>query len=247
MPHSSSHIVKAFDQELDTLTNSIGAMGDFAGSQLTDAVKALLHGDMALAQRVIDQDRQLDALRRDLSASAASVIARRQPLAGDLDEVLADFKIVEDLERIGDLAKNIAKRAIATAGISFSDDLVQSLEKLASLASEQLKRALATFIARDAEEALLVRQNDEAIDELHSVIFRDLVSRMSPEQSHVIGFVHLLFCAKNIERIGDHATHIAEAAYLKATGRRPESERRKLDESSMITGDTQAGDIDSAT
>jgi phosphate transport system protein len=228
MPHSSSHIVKAFDQELDTLTNSIGAMGDFAGSQLTDAVRALLHGDMALAQRVIDQDRQLDALRRDLSASAASVIARRQPLAGDL-------------------AKNIAKRAIATAGISFSDDLVQSLEKLASLASEQLKHALATFIARDAEEALLVRQNDEAIDELHSVIFRDLVSRMSPEQSHVIGFVHLLFCAKNIERIGDHATHIAEAAYLKATGRRPESERRKLDESSMITGDTQAGDIDSAT
>jgi len=105
----------------------------------------------------------------------------------------------------------------------------------------------ATFIARDAEEALLVRQNDEAIDELHSVIFRDLVSRMSPEQSHVIGFVHLLFCAKNIERIGDHATHIAEAAYLKATGHRPESERRKLDESSTITGDTQAGDIDSAT
>lgn len=241
-----SHIVKAFDQELDTLTSSIGAMGDFAGSQLTDAVRALLHGDLLLAQRVVDQDRQLDALRRDLSASAAMVIARRQPLAGDLDEVLADFRIVEDLERVGDLAKNIAKRATAIAGMSFPGDLVQSLEALAALASEQLRRALATFVARDADEALLVRQNDEAIDEMHTVIFRDLVSRMGGDPTQVVGFVHLLFCAKNIERIGDHATHIAEAAYLKATGHRPEAERRRLDESSSVTGHTQAGALDSA-
>lgn len=235
MPNSS-HIVKAFDQELETLTSSIGAMGDFAGSQLTDAVKALLSGDTALAQRVIDQDRQLDALRRDLSASAASVIARRQPLAGDLDEVLADFKVVEDLERIGDLAKNIAKRAIAIADISFTNELVQNFGKLASLASEQLKRALASFVTRDADEALLVRQNDEAIDQLHAMIFRDLVSQMDAEKSRVIGFVHVLFCAKNIERIGDHAAHIAEAAYLRATGKRPDAERRRLDDSSSVTG-----------
>jgi len=243
---SQPHFVKAFDQELDTLTSSIGAMGDFAGTQFTDAVRALLHGDMLLAQRVIDQDRQLDALRRDLSASAAMVIARRQPLAGDLDEVLADFRIVEDLERIGDLAKNIAKRAAAISGTTFPSDLVQSLEKLSALASDQLMRALATFVARDADEALAVRENDEAIDQMHTVIFRDLVSRMGADQTQVVGFVHLLFCAKNIERIGDHATHIAEAAYLKATGHRPEAERRRLDESSSVTGHTQAGDLDSA-
>ena len=241
----NSHIVKAFDQELDTLTSSIGAMGDFAGNQFTDAVQALLHGDMALAHRVIELDRQLDALRRDLSASAAMVIARRQPLAGDLDEVLSDFRIVEDLERIGDLAKNIAKRATATSGAPFPAEVVQMMEKLAALAAEQLVRALATFASRNAEEAMLVRQNDEAIDAMHTAVFRDLVTRMSGDQAQVVGYVHLLFCAKNIERIGDHATHIAEAAYLKATGRRPELERRNLDESSSITGHTQTGDLDS--
>lgn len=231
---NTPHIVKAFDLELNTLTSSIGAMGDFAGSQFTDAVQALLHGDRVLAERVIEQDRQVDALRRDLSASAAMVIAKRQPLAGDLDEVLADFRIVEDLERIGDLAKNIAKRAIAITGTQFPEDLVQSLERLSGLASQQLSNALKTFLARDAEQAMVVREQDEAIDELHTVVFRDLVSRMGADPSQVIGFVHLLFCAKNIERIGDHATHIAEAAYVTVTGHRPEAERRRLDQSSSV-------------
>ena len=242
MPHS--HIVTAFDQELDRLTSSIGAMGDFAGAQFTDAVRALLHGDIALAHRVVDQDRQLDALRRDLSASAALVIARRQPMAGDLDEVLADFRIVEDLERIGDLAKNIGKRAIAVAGTTFADDLVTRMEEMAELATRQLQRALVTFATRDAEEALVVRQQDESIDELHTAIFRDLVGRIGADASPVIAFVHLLFCAKNIERVGDHAAHVAEAAYLKATGRHPDTDRRRLDESSSVTGHTQAGELD---
>lgn len=234
------HIVKGFDQELKTLTSSIGAMGDFAGVQFSDAIGALLHGDRMLAQRVIDQDRQLDALRRDLSAAAATVIARRQPLAGDLDEVLADFQIVEDLERIGDLAKNIAKRTIAMTNERFPDDVVQSLERLAIAASEHLKHALETYVARNAEEAMAVRQQDEKIDELHAALFQDIVSRMSTEQTQVVDFVHLLFCAKNIERIGDHATHIAEAAYLAATGRWPEPERRRLERDTMFDGDPTA-------
>lgn len=237
---SHTHIVQAYDQELKTLTDSIAAMGDFAGAQLADAVQALLQGNLALAQRVIDQDRLLDALRRDLSTSAALVIARRQPLAGDLDEVLSDFRIVEDLERIGDLAKNIAKRATAVAGTVFPDDVVQSLRNLALQASEQLRKALAAFVARDAEAALAIRQHDETIDELHTTVFRDLVARMGSEQAHVIGFVHLLFCAKNIERIGDHATHIAEAAYLRATGEHLHIERRRLDDSSTLTDDSLA-------
>ncbi len=231
------HIVKAFDQELQALTISVGAMGDLAGAQFSDAIQALLNRDMALAQRVIDQDRQLDALRRELLAAAATVIARRQPMAVDLDEVLADFRIVEDLERIGDLAKNIAKRATAVTSEQFPDEIVRSLEQLSALASGQLKHALETYMARDAEQAMVVRQQDEKIDELHTQIFGDIVSRMSAEQTHVIGLVHLLFCAKNIERIGDHATHIAEAAYLTATGRRPESDRRRLDHSSTMTID----------
>jgi len=227
------HIVKAFDQELQTLMSSIGAMGDFAGAQFSDSVRALLHGDLFLAQRVIDQDRQLDALRRDLSAAAASVIARRQPMANDLDEVLSDFRIVEELERIGDLAKNIAKRATAVSSGNFPPEIVEMLERMSGLTTELLKGALATYAARDAEQALAVRQQDEQIDELHTTIFRDIIARMSGEQLEVVDYVHLLFCAKNIERIGDHATHIAEAAYFTVMGQRPPIERRRLDQSSF--------------
>jgi len=233
---SNPHIVRAFDQELKGLTNNTRVLGQFAGTQFADAVKALLHGDWSLAQRVIDQDRRLDALRTELSTAAATVIARRQPLATDLDEVLATFRIAEDLERIGDLAKNIAKRATAVASASFPPDIVTRLDRLSTLASDHLKGALEAYLARDGERALIVRTQDEMIDTLYTEIFSDMVSRLTIDPSQAIGFVHLLFCAKNIERIGDHATHIAEAAYLIATGHRPGPERRRLDESSTHTG-----------
>ncbi len=232
---SNPHTVKAFDQELQALTRNVQAMGEFAGAQFSAAVRALLHGDWSLGQEVIDHDRRLDALRTELSSAAATVIARRQPLATDLEEVLATFRIAEDLERIGDLAKNIAKRATAVANSQFPEDIVECLDRLASLAADQLKGALDTFAARDAEQALIVRQQDQKIDELYTVIFKDLVARLSVDPTQTIGFVHLLFCAKNIERIGDHATHIAEAAYLIATGHRPEPERQRLDTSSTMT------------
>ena len=124
---SSPHTVKAFDQELKALTRNVTAMGEFAGAQFSTAVRALLHGDWTLAQQVIDHDRRLDALRTELSTAAATVIARRQPLATDLTEVLATFRIAEDLERIGDLAKNIAKRATAVASSHFPEDIVERL------------------------------------------------------------------------------------------------------------------------
>jgi phosphate transport system protein len=228
------HTVKAFDRELQALTRNTQVLGEFAGAQFSDAARALLHGDWSLAQKVIDQDRRLDALRTELSTAAATVIARRQPLATDLDEVLATFRIAEDLERIGDLAKNIAKRATAVASSSFPEDIVTRLDRLAGLASDHLKGALETFVARDPERALIIRTQDEMIDALYTEIFADLVSRLAVDPTLAIGFVHLLFCAKNIERIGDHATHIAEAAYLIATGHRPEPERRRLDQSSTM-------------
>ncbi len=234
---SSPHTVKAFDEDLKALARNATAMGEFAGAQFSTAVRALLHGDWTLAQQVIDHDRRLDALRTELSTAAATVIARRQPLATDLTEVLATFRIAEDLERIGDLAKNIAKRATAVASTHFPEDIVERLDRLASLASEHLKSALDAFIARDAEQALIVRQQDEKIDTLYTQVFQELVGRLSIDPTQTMGFVHLLFCAKNIERIGDHATHIAEAAYLIATGHRPESERQRLDRSSTLGGD----------
>jgi phosphate transport system protein len=222
---NTPHIVKAFDQELNALTRNVTAMGEFAGTQFMEAVQALLEGDWSLAQEVIDRDRRLDALRTELSTAAATVIARRQPLATDLDQVLATFRIAEDLERIGDLAKNIAKRATAVASSHFPDDIVKRLDRLSDLAALLLKGAIDAYVERDAEKALVLRREDQKIDELYDEITKELVARLSADPTQAIGFVHLLFCAKNIERIGDHATHIAEAAYFIATGRRPEPER----------------------
>jgi phosphate transport system protein len=236
-----THTVKAYDKELAALGSTIATMGDFAATQFADAVHALLQHDLPRAQRVIDQDHEVDTLRRDVSAAAATVITKRQPMASDLDEVLTDFRVAEDLERVGDLAKNTAKRAMAIASRVFPEDIVTDLQQLGDSASRQLRAALTAYAQRDAQQALAARDQDEALDQLHTQVFRELVSRTQGDQTQVVGFVHLLFCAKNIERVGDHAAHIAEAAYILATGRQPDTERRRLDESSSITGDTFVG------
>ena len=218
---TNPHIVKSYDLELQTLASSVGAMGDFASVQFADAVQALLARDVALAWRVIEQDRMVDALRRDLSASAATVIARRQPVANDLDEVLAELRIVEDLERIGDLAKNIARRATTIAGESTEAvpaEIADKLRRLAALTSEQLRNAIDVYISRDADKAQGMDQDDDQIDALHAEIFADIIALMNASQPQVVSLVHLLFCAKNIERIADHATHIAEVAFQAADG-----------------------------
>jgi len=240
---SNPHTVKAFDQELAALAASIEAMGTFAATQFDDAVCALLHRDVARAERVIEQDRQLDALRSNVATTAAIVIAKRQPVATDLNELLADLRIAEDLERVGDFAKNTAKRAMTIANHIFPEDVTARLKEFGDAASEQLRSALSAYVHRDAQQALAARIQDETLDRLHTQLFREWVSRMGGDQVHVVCFLHLLFCAKNIERVGDHATHIAEAAYLLATGHPPESERRRLDESSTVDGDCSAGPL----
>ncbi|CAL60701.1 putative Phosphate uptake regulator PhoU [Herminiimonas arsenicoxydans] len=215
---STSHIVKSYDLELQTLASSVGAMGDFAGVQFADAIQALLAHDVSLAQRVIDQDRQVDALRRDLSTAAAKVIAKRQPVAIDLDEVLAELRIVEDLERIGDLAKNIARRAIIIAEEPFPAEVTGKIRRLADLTSAQLRHALAAYATRDGARAQTLERDDDQIDALHVEIFDDITALMKGSQQQVVGLVHLLFCAKNIERIADHATHLAENAFQSLLG-----------------------------
>ncbi len=237
---NNPHIVKAFDKELQELSGAVAAMGSFASQQFSNAVSALLQHDLELAKRVIDQDQQLDAMRKEVSAVAASVISRRQPMAADVDAILTDFKISEDLERVGDLAKNTAKRAIATADRTFPVDVTARLQQLGDAASEQLRLALCAYAQRDGQAALAARQQDESLDRLHTQVFRELVARTQGDRAQVVGFVHLLFCAKNIERVGDHAAHVAEAAYTLATGSQPEDERRRSDDSSLVTGDVTA-------
>lgn len=214
-----AHIDKAYDQQLERLTSSIGAMGDFALAQFNDAIRSLLEHDIALAQRTVEQDRMLDALRRDLSASAALVIAKRQPMASDLEEVLADLRIVEDLERIGDLAKNIGRRTMSMSGQPLPAQLVQRINAMVELTATQLSTAIAAFVQRDALQAAQVSSADDQVDESHHRIVADLVLLMGEDRGHVSDYVHLLFCVKNIERIADHAVNVAKAAHLKSTGR----------------------------
>jgi phosphate transport system protein len=193
-------------------------MGDFALAQFKDAIRALLGHDIALAQRTVEQDRMLDALRRDLSSSAALVIAKRQPLASDLEEVLADLRIVEDLERIGDLAKNISRRSIAMSGESLVPALVERISAMAELAENQLRTSLEAFVRRDAGRAQSVSLRDDQVDDTHHQLVAEMVTQMGESRARVADYVHLLFCVKNIERIADHAVNIAKAAHLKSTG-----------------------------
>lgn len=239
---TKTHIMKAFDEELGELTTMIVAMGNLAAMLFAEAVQALLQSNIEMALNVIDQDRQIDAFKRKVTDRAALVITRRQPVAGDLDEILADFKIIEDLERIGDLAKNIAKRATVIGTEPFPQDLGEDVERISGLALAQVRQGLDAYASRNAEQALIIRQQDDAIDELHTALFKKILVRMTADQTQVAGFVHLLFCVKNIERVGDHATNIAEAAYLAATGALPADERVTHDNSSTTPTDIGSQD-----
>lgn len=194
-------------------------MGDFAISQFSDAVRSLLDRDAELASRVVDQDRMIDALRRDLSASAALVIVKRQPLASDLDEVLADLRIVEDLERVGDLSKNIARRARSLSAGSFPSEVLTDFDAMSQRCIAQVRNAVEAFLHRNAGQARDVKMLDDSIDREHHTLVDQIVTLMGESRADVADFVHLLFCVKNAERIADHAVNIAEAAHLKTTGK----------------------------
>jgi phosphate transport system protein len=214
-----AHTDRHFDEQLDRLTSSIGAMGDFAISQFSDAIRSLMDRDADLASRVVDQDRMIDALRRDLSASAALVIVKRQPLASDLDEVLADLRIVEDLERVGDLSKNIARRARSLSAGTFPAEVLTDFDAMSQRCIAQVRNAVEAFLHRNAGMARDVKMLDDAIDREHHGLVDQIVVLMGESRADVADFVHLLFCVKNAERIADHAVNIAEAAHLKATGK----------------------------
>jgi len=214
-----AHTDRHFDEQLERLTSSIGAMGDFAIAQFSDAVRALMERDADLASRVVDQDRMIDALRRDLSASAALVIVKRQPLASDLDEVLADLRIVEDLERVGDLSKNIARRARSLSSGAFPQQVLTGFDEMSQRCIAQVRNSIDSFVHRNAGQARDVKMLDDSIDREHHALVDQIIGLMGASQGDVADFVHLLFCVKNAERIADHAVNIAEAAHLKSTGK----------------------------
>ena len=228
----SDHIVKSFDSELTSLTAAITRMGELSQTQLAGALDALLLRDTAVAARVVREDFEVDELERELDAQAIRVLALRQPIARDLREVLSALSIGTEYERICDFAANIAKRAIALNAHS-PDDWINELAELGNLALKQLAAVVTAFRERDAAKAVTVWAQDEVIDDTYTAIYRRLIDYMKTDPVRVPVGAHLLFIAKNIERIGDHATNIAESVYYLVTGENLTGPRPKGDKSSL--------------
>ncbi|NRG19659.1 phosphate signaling complex protein PhoU [Rhizobiales bacterium] len=228
------HTVTSYDDELKSLASRVAEMGGLAETMVNDAVSALVRKDSEQAQRIVQTDKRLDQLQHELEEAAVLTIARRQPMAQDLRDIVAAMRISSDLERVGDLAKNIAKRVVAIDDSFNSKRFALGVEHMAELAQQQLKAVLDAYAERDAEAADAVRERDDEIDAIYTSIFRELLTYMMEDPRQISICAHLLFCAKNIERIGDHATNIAENVTYMVTGSQPQDERPKVDETGFV-------------
>lgn len=225
MALGSEHTLKAFDEDIDRLRGLISEMGGRAEAAITEAMTALTRKDLDLAAHVVENDHRIDELEAEIEKLVVQTIALRAPMADDLREVVAALKIVGVIERIGDYAKNIAKRVPLIAESS-SIKPSTLLPAMAQVAGEMVHDVLNAFAARDADLAAAVCGRDKVVDDFYNSIFRTLVTYMMENPRHITQSAHLLFIAKNIERIGDHATNIAEMVYFAATGQHlPERER----------------------
>jgi phosphate transport system protein len=231
----TDHTAKAFDVDLQDLARMVAEMGGLAEKQIGDAVDALAKRDTALAQRIVTQDTRIDVLQREIEEKAILTIARRQPMAVDLREVVAALRVANDLERIGDLAKNIGKRVIALGGEFHPQKLMRGLEHMSDLVLAQIKDVLDSYARRDSAKALAVWRGDEEIDAVNNSLFRELLTYMLEDPRNITVCIHLLFCAKNIERMGDHATNIAETVHYMVEGRVLADERPKGDTTSYAS------------
>ena len=224
----SEHIVKAFTEQLESLANTVAQMGGLAEAQFANAIEAIAKRDGKLAEAAIGSDERVDRCQQTIEEQALKLLALRQPMAVDLRAALAAIKIANELERIGDLAKNIGKRALVL-NREPPIRLTQSLARMGRQSLAQLKMVLDAYSDRDAEAARNVWRHDEEIDELYNSLFRELLTYMM-EDPRTIGLcTHLLFIAKNIERAGDHATNIAETVYHMVTGSFMRIDRPKAD------------------
>ena len=229
------HIVSSYDEELKFILRRISEMGGQAERMVEQSVAALIRSDWGLAQSVVADDMLLDAAQREVDERAILTIAKRQPMAQDLREIVGAIRISSDLERIGDLGKNIAKRVIATHDHVQPIQLVRGIEHMSELALSQLKDVLDAYATRDHVRAEEIRTNDAEIDAMYTSLFRELLTYMMEDPRNITACTHLLFSAKNIERIGDHATNIAETIYYIKTGRQIETDRPKGDSTPSMT------------
>jgi len=231
----NEHTAKAFDVDLQELTQRVAEMGGLAERLVADSVAALTRRDVSLAARVVTGDAAVDALQHEIEEKAVLTIARRQPMAIDLRDVVGALRVSNDLERIGDLAKNIAKRVTALNDDFHPQKLIRGVEHMATLVLGQIKRVLDSYSGRDLPSALAVWKGDEEIDAMCTSLFRELLTYMMEDPRNITFCIHLMFCAKNIERMGDHATNIAETVYYMVEGRPITDQRPKGDTTSFAS------------
>jgi len=232
MTEFAAHTVKSFDEDIAQLRAVITRMGGLCESQIAESVDALMSRNAEAAQIIIENDNRLDALEAEAEALAVRIIALRAPLADDLREIVSALKIAGVLERIGDYAKNIAKRSAVIAQSQPVGPAV-IIPEMARLVVEIIRDTLDAFVDRDPVKALALLQRDQQVDEYYNSLFRALLTFMMENPHYITPSTHLLFVAKNLERIGDHATSVAEMVYYSVTGQRP-AERPKNDFTSTV-------------
>lgn len=224
----AEHTVKAFTEELDALTQEVARMGGLAEAAVNDSLAAVVRRDTELAQHVMQRDARIDAAQREVEKKAIKLFALRQPLASDLRVVLTAWRIASELERVGDLAKNIAKRALI---LNQADpiQLTRSVNRLGTIAAAHLKQVLDAYANKDVDAAIAVWRQDDNIDAHYNSLFRELLTYMIEDPRTITPCAHLLFIAKNIERIGDHGTNIAEHIHFLVTGEEITTQRPRAD------------------
>ncbi len=230
---NDQHTAKAFDSDLQDLSRMVAEMGGLAEKQVADSVSALARRDTVLAGRITAADAQIDALQSEIEEKSVLTITRRQPMAIDLREIVGALRLANDLERIGDLAKNIAKRVIALNAEFPPPKLIRGVEHMTDLVLGQMKAVLDAYARRDDSKAMAVWRGDEEIDAMCTSVFRELLTYMMEDPRNISFCIHLLFCAKNVERMGDHATNIAETVHYIIEGR-PITEKRPKGDTTTI-------------
>jgi len=225
----NEHTVKSYSDELNQLQAEVARMGGLAEAQVSDAVDCVARRDVVLAQAVISRDEKLDALQRDIERRSIRLIALRQPVAQDLRRTLAAMKLAQSLERTGDLARNIAKRALVLAEAEPVTPLTRSIERMGRLVTGRMKDVLDAYTTADLEAAQQVWFSDEEVDEHYNSLFRELLTYMMGDPRMITPCAHLLFVGKNLERIGDHATNVAEIIHYEITGEEIITERPKAE------------------
>ena len=225
----NEHIVRSYEDELNQLAAEVVRMGGLAEAQVGDSIQAFARRDVPLAQALIGRDVKLDAMEADIERAAIRMIALRQPMANDLRRTMSAMKIAMNLERCGDLAKNIGKRTLILAEAEPAGPVTRSIERMGRLVASRLKEVIDAYTASEVERAVSVWVRDTEVDEHYESLFRELLTYMMGDPRTITAGAHLLFVAKNLERIGDHATNIAEIVHFEITGQEIVSERPKLD------------------